>query len=111
MYLVQCPAAKGLNFRPASPLAGWLTDIFGAEWTTTFSVVLATPWWGVLTKDGSLALFGVAFAFESELARNAEGIRSTQGFLGFFSSGAISPLTAELAAVSRNIQGVGCMSP
>ncbi|XP_006454567.1 hypothetical protein AGABI2DRAFT_214792, partial [Agaricus bisporus var. bisporus H97] len=74
----------------SSPLTGWLTDIFGAEWTATFSMLLATPWWGVLTIDDSLALFGVAFALES-----------------FFTSGAISPLTAELAAVSRSMQGVG----
>ncbi|KAF5355684.1 hypothetical protein D9756_004003 [Leucocoprinus leucothites] len=74
----------------SSPVTGWLTDKVGAEWVAATSIVLAIPWWGVITIDGPLALFGVAFALEN-----------------FFTSGVISPLTAELAAVSRNIQGVG----
>ncbi|KAJ3575911.1 hypothetical protein NP233_g775 [Leucocoprinus birnbaumii] len=74
----------------SSPITGWLTDKIGAEWVAAGSMILAIPWWGVITIKGSLALFGVSFALES-----------------FFTSGAISPLTAELAAVSRNIQGVG----
>lgn len=73
VYLMQCLTVKQLNLCPASFLTGWLTDILGAEWTTTFSMVLAIPWLGVLTINGSLALFAVAFAFESELARNTEG--------------------------------------
>ena len=35
---------------------------------------------------------------------------SCRHFLAFFSSGVISPVTAELATVSRNIDGVGCAS-
>ncbi|KXN87562.1 hypothetical protein AN958_08496 [Leucoagaricus sp. SymC.cos] len=74
----------------ASSITGWLTDKFGAEWVAPASMMLAVPWFGILTIESSLPLFGVAFVLES-----------------FFTSGAISPLTAELAAVSRNIQGVG----
>jgi len=51
---------------PASLLTGWLTDIVGAEWVATISIILAIPWWGVITIDGSLPLFGVAFALESK---------------------------------------------
>jgi hypothetical protein len=51
----------------ASPITGWLTDKFGAEWIATSSMILAIPWWGIVTIDGSLAFFGIAFALESEL--------------------------------------------
>ncbi|KAF9454971.1 MFS general substrate transporter [Macrolepiota fuliginosa MF-IS2] len=74
----------------SSPITGWFVDALGAEWVATASMLLAIPWWGVVTVQGSLALFGVSFALQS-----------------FFTSGAISPLFAELAAVSRNIHGVG----
>ncbi|KXN88557.1 hypothetical protein AN958_07193 [Leucoagaricus sp. SymC.cos] len=74
----------------ASSITGWLTEKFGAEWVAPNSMMLAVPWFGTLTIESSLPLFGVAFVLES-----------------FFTSGAISPLTAELAAVSGNIQGVG----
>ncbi|KAH9486666.1 MFS-type transporter ppzB [Psilocybe cubensis] len=74
----------------SSPLAGYFTDKRGAEWVSILSILLALPWWGVIIIERSLALFIVCFAFQS-----------------FFTSGVIAPLTAELAAVSRTLEGVG----
>lgn len=58
-----CP--RDSNGPLASPLTGWLTDIVGAEWITTASMLFEVPWWVVVTRDGSLALFGVSFALQS----------------------------------------------
>lgn len=74
----------------SSLISGWLTDIVGSEWIVTFSILLALPWWGLVTLQRSLVLFGTAFSLQS-----------------FFTAGALSPLTVELAAVARNIEGVG----
>ncbi|GLB36542.1 putative MFS general substrate transporter [Lyophyllum shimeji] len=74
----------------SSPLAGWLTDKKGAEVVSFVCLVLSIPWWVVVIIQGPLALFIVALAVEI-----------------FFTSGLISPLTAELAAVSQSIEGVG----
>jgi len=52
--------------------------------------LLGIPWWGVITLQASLPRFLSVFAFET-----------------LFTSGLVSPLTAELAAVSRSIEGVG----
>ncbi|KAI0072812.1 MFS general substrate transporter [Panus rudis PR-1116 ss-1] len=74
----------------SSPLTGWLSDRIGTEWITALTFLLSVPWWGVLIIEKSLALFIVALAFQS-----------------FFLSGSLSPITAELAAVSRHYEGVG----
>ncbi|KAF9458764.1 major facilitator superfamily domain-containing protein [Collybia nuda] len=74
----------------SSPLSGWLTDHNGPEWITFLSLILALPWWIVIIIQGPLSLFTAAFAIEI-----------------FFTSGVISPLIAELAAISREIEGVG----
>ncbi|TRM57206.1 major facilitator superfamily domain-containing protein [Schizophyllum amplum] len=74
----------------SSPITGWYTDRKGAEWATSWSLLLAVPWWVVITIDGHIALFIVAYCFEN-----------------LFVSGVVSPLTAELAAVARDIEGVG----
>lgn len=73
------------------PLAGWLSDKrTGAAPVTIAFLLMAIPWVGVMTIEGPLALFVVAFGVSS-----------------FFTSGVVSPITAELAIVSRDIEGVG----
>ncbi|KIM84636.1 hypothetical protein PILCRDRAFT_6257 [Piloderma croceum F 1598] len=73
----------------SSPLTGWLADK-GAEWPTLLCLLLAIPWWIVIILQPSLSLFIVAFVIEN-----------------FFTSGVIPPVIAELAAVSRNVDGIG----
>ncbi|KAH9837913.1 MFS general substrate transporter [Rhodofomes roseus] len=74
----------------SSPLAGKLSDKFGPAWVATVLFVCGIPWFGLLTLDFSLAFFIVAFAVEN-----------------FFIGATSSPLTTELAAVTRSMEGVG----
>ncbi|KAL1749154.1 major facilitator superfamily domain-containing protein [Schizophyllum fasciatum] len=74
----------------SSPFSGWYTDRRGAEWAISWSLLLGLPWWAIITVDAHLALFIVSYCFEN-----------------LFVSGVVSPLTAELAAVARDIEGVG----
>ncbi|KAJ7124834.1 MFS general substrate transporter [Mycena crocata] len=74
----------------SAPLAGWYTDRQGVEWLSAICIALALPWWVVMIIQRSLALFITAYALGS-----------------FFVSGVLSPVMAELAAVSRGIDGVG----
>ncbi|KAF9229686.1 MFS general substrate transporter [Gyrodon lividus] len=74
----------------SSPLAGLLADRKGSDYLTCTCLFLALPWWVVLTLRKSIPLFVVSLAMQS-----------------FFVSGVVPPVTAELAAVSRNMQGVG----
>ncbi|KIJ68771.1 hypothetical protein HYDPIDRAFT_107017 [Hydnomerulius pinastri MD-312] len=74
----------------SSPLAGLLADRKGSDYLTCMCLFLALPWWIVLTLRSSLPLFVISLALQS-----------------FFVSGVVPPVTAELAAVSRNMQGVG----
>ncbi|KAG1716792.1 hypothetical protein ID866_390 [Astraeus odoratus] len=81
------------TFIPAlvsSPLSGWLCDRVGADYITSLCLILTVPWWILLTLRNSLALFIISLALQS-----------------FFVGGVVPPVTAELAAVSRNMQGVG----
>ncbi|KAJ7356818.1 MFS general substrate transporter [Mycena albidolilacea] len=74
----------------SAPIAGWYSDTRGVEWLSVICIALALPWWVVMVVQRSLALFIVAYGLGS-----------------FFISGLISPIMAELAAVSRGIEGVG----
>ncbi|KIK99897.1 hypothetical protein PAXRUDRAFT_131055 [Paxillus rubicundulus Ve08.2h10] len=74
----------------SSPLAGLLADRKGSEYLTCTCLFLALPWWVVLTLRKSMPLFVLSLALQS-----------------FFVSGVVPPVTAELAAVSRNMKGVG----
>ncbi|KAH6917121.1 major facilitator superfamily domain-containing protein [Coprinopsis sp. MPI-PUGE-AT-0042] len=74
----------------STPLAGYLTDTKGAEFIAPAFLLLAVPWAVVLLVESHLALFIVSF-----------------GVFSFFLHGVVSPLTAELAAVARKIDGVG----
>ncbi|KAF9015431.1 MFS general substrate transporter [Cyathus striatus] len=91
------PGKVGLIFFAAviptfisSPLSGYLSDRIGTGIITVLCLALSVPWWIVICVKGPLALFITSFALQS-----------------FFTSGTISPLTAELAATSRQIEGVG----
>ncbi|THH30179.1 hypothetical protein EUX98_g4004 [Antrodiella citrinella] len=74
----------------SSVFTGWATDRWGAEWLTVMCFLLAIPWIVVTILEKSLALFIVAMAFQS-----------------LFITGNISPVTAELAAVARQCEGLG----
>ncbi|KAG1749671.1 major facilitator superfamily domain-containing protein [Suillus paluster] len=74
----------------SSPLAGYFVDQKGSDYITSICLVLALPWWIVMTLRQSLPLFIFALAAQS-----------------FFVSGVVAPVTAELAGVSRTMAGVG----
>ncbi|KAE9409352.1 MFS general substrate transporter [Gymnopus androsaceus JB14] len=74
----------------SGPITGIISDRYGPSWITVASFLCDLPWWGLMIIDGNLPLFIASFALSS-----------------FFIAGAISPLLAELAAVSRSIDGVG----
>ncbi|KAF9243771.1 MFS general substrate transporter [Melanogaster broomeanus] len=74
----------------SSPLAGILADREGSDYLACTCLLLALPWWVVLTFKRSISLFVSSLALQC-----------------FFVSGVVSPVTAELAAVSRDIQGIG----
>lgn len=81
------------TFLPAlisSPVAGWLADRIGTDYITVLCLTLTVPWWLILPLRKSLILFIVALALQS-----------------FFVGGVVPPVTSELAAVSRGMQGVG----
>lgn len=55
-----------IDIRLASPLAGLLADRIGADYITSTCLLLALPWWIVLTIRESIALFVVSLAMQSE---------------------------------------------
>ncbi|KAK7026072.1 hypothetical protein VNI00_015718 [Paramarasmius palmivorus] len=74
---------------PASAIAGYLTDKFGAPPIAATSFLLSIPWWCLLTIN-NLGLFITSFALEF-----------------FFLNSTLAPFTAELADVARHIEGIG----
>ncbi|TEB39101.1 MFS general substrate transporter [Coprinellus micaceus] len=74
----------------SGPLTGWIVDRWGTEWITPLCLILAVPWFVAMSIESKLGLFIAAFGLSS-----------------FFGSGVLPPLTAELAAVARGIEGVG----
>lgn len=74
----------------SSPLAGYYVDRVGSDYITSICLLLALPWWIVLTLRHSLPLFLFALAAQC-----------------FFVSGVVAPVTTELASVSRKMAGVG----
>lgn len=68
-HLVPCSIDSPLL---ASPMVGWLADRKGNEWATAIGLILALPWWGLITIDVSLALFIVCFALESKSSASYE---------------------------------------
>jgi hypothetical protein len=64
----------------------------------------------VVIVRSRLALFVVAFALQSEwFSWRLELCSFLLHVQDFFLSAVVSPLAAELAAVARNIDGVGCL--
>jgi len=74
----------------SGPFSGWLADRKGTEWISTLCIGFALPWWIVISFRLPVWMFVTAFAIES-----------------FFSSGLNSLVSAELAAVARNNEGIG----
>jgi MFS family permease len=73
----------------SGPLTGFIADRYGTSWITVVTFLSSMPWWGLMIID-NLPLFITSFGMSSLLI-----------------SGALSPLMAELAAVSRKLDGVG----
>ncbi len=92
----------------ASPLAGWWADRKGTEWITVLCFASSIPWWVLITVRSSLAYFIVMFAIESTSRTPTARLPSLTAVVDFFTAAVMSPLTAELAAVSRAHVGVGC---
>ncbi|KAK7468483.1 hypothetical protein VKT23_002990 [Stygiomarasmius scandens] len=74
----------------STPITGYISDRFGTAWITIICLLFSLPWWVVLVVELNVALFVASFAIEN-----------------FFTSGVISPLMAELAAVAREEEGIG----
>ncbi|KAG1769646.1 major facilitator superfamily domain-containing protein [Suillus occidentalis] len=74
----------------SSPLAGYYVDQVGSDYITCICLLLALPWWIIMTLRQSLPLFIFSLAAQS-----------------FFVSGVVAPVTTELASVSRKMAGVG----
>ncbi|OSX67899.1 hypothetical protein POSPLADRAFT_1130162 [Postia placenta MAD-698-R-SB12] len=74
----------------SSTIAGWWVDRIGTGLITVVSLLFALPWLGLLIVQKSLAFFIVMFALSN-----------------FAVSGTVSALTAELATISRRLDGVG----
>ncbi|KAI0719113.1 major facilitator superfamily domain-containing protein [Cerioporus squamosus] len=74
----------------SSPLSGWYADRGGTVASTLVCATCTVPFYVLIFIKGPLAYFLAMFAI-----------------LNFFSSALISPVTAELAAVTRSLDGVG----
>lgn len=94
--------------RIASPLTGWYADRSGTAWVCFGCVLIALPWWVVMIVQRSLAFFIVTFAIQCKSTVSMDSAMLNFRREAFFTSGVVSPVTAELAAVARGMEGVGC---
>ncbi|KAH9839037.1 major facilitator superfamily domain-containing protein [Rhodofomes roseus] len=74
----------------SNPLAGVLADRFGPQWIAILFTICGTPWWGAMTTTFSLPFFIFSYGIEN-----------------FFVAAVAPPMTAELAAITRTMKGVG----
>lgn len=74
----------------SGPLAGILSDKTSPGLVATVFITLSIPWMYPFVLKGKLAVFVLSLVFST-----------------FFASGVITPITAELAAVTRDIPGMG----
>ncbi|KAG8829799.1 hypothetical protein FRC17_006005 [Serendipita sp. 399] len=74
----------------STPITGWLGDRIGVEWITVACQMLSLPWWLVMIIRGPVALMVTSLALAT-----------------FFLSGITTSLTTDLAAVSRQSEGIG----
>ena len=105
----QVPKNCTTDFFSANPLAGFLSDWCGPQWIAIIFMTCGAPWWGAMTTTFSLPFFIFAFGIESaspELARQWFTDASPQDF---FIGAVAPPMTSELAAVTKTMNGVGCM--
>ncbi|EJD55284.1 MFS general substrate transporter [Auricularia subglabra TFB-10046 SS5] len=91
------PTKVGIVFLAASvpsllsgPLAGILSDKTSPGLVAAVCVALSIPWMYPFVLKGKLAVFVLSLVFST-----------------FFASGVMTPITAELAAVTRDIPGMG----
>ncbi|OSX63063.1 hypothetical protein POSPLADRAFT_1046397 [Postia placenta MAD-698-R-SB12] len=87
--------------------AGVLSDRFGPSLVAVVLLVAGIPWWGLLTLKFSVAFFIVSFAIESKMVAFVMLIYAELFCVDLFIAAVASPLTAELAAITRKIDGVG----
>ncbi|PLW09643.1 hypothetical protein PCANC_14839 [Puccinia coronata f. sp. avenae] len=74
----------------SSPLAGNFADKYGAKWPIVCSLVIGTPFFGLLSMNGSLAALIAWIAFT-----------------GFFIMGMAAPIMQDLAEVVKVTPGLG----
>ncbi|KAG8759496.1 hypothetical protein FRC14_005784 [Serendipita sp. 396] len=74
----------------STPLAGLIGDKIGVEWVTIACQLLSAPWWVVMAIRGPLALMVTSLALAD-----------------FFLAAVVTPITADLAAVGRELDGIG----
>lgn len=71
-------------------LSGTISDKGGAEWVTVISFLASTPWWITMAIRGPLGLFVTSLSLAN-----------------FFIAATITPMTADLAAAARELEGIG----
>ncbi|KAF9812727.1 hypothetical protein IEO21_06035 [Rhodonia placenta] len=87
--------------------AGVLSDRFGPSLVAVVLLVAGIPWWGLLTLKFSVAFFIVSFAIESKMIVLVKQLSAEIYCVDLFIAAVASPLTAELAAITRKMDGVG----
>lgn len=114
------------------PLAGWYVDVNGTEWISVLALIGGLIWWCILRSWFTFKTSRPDFWLATQGSHDIEVIISavychnrlceyvvfpsdrllTYLIVGaaFFTSTILTPAAAELAAVSRGIQGVGCES-
>lgn len=128
-FIIQRSARNSINIGfsflgtlPASPIAGYLSDKIGPEFVAAAFLMVGIPWWAALTKRFSLVFFVVSFAVESELSfflfqqtepvfqcfQSSTRTNANASTIDLFIGAVVSPITTELAAVARAMDGIGC---
>jgi len=74
----------------SSPLAGFCADKYGAKWPIIASLVLGTPFFGLLSMNGSLA-----------------SVITYIAFTGMFSMATAAPIMQDLATIAKITPGLG----
>ncbi|KAI1786300.1 MFS general substrate transporter [Ganoderma leucocontextum] len=74
----------------SSPLSGWYADRRSTIASTLICLICSLPFWCLIAFKGNIVYFILMFAC-----------------INFFFAAVVSPITAELAAVTRSMDGVG----
>ena len=96
----------------AGIISGWISDHNGVEWLAVLSFALAVPSCAFLVIKDGLVFFIASLAMISEwsIVIAAFLVTDWDTLSDFCLSSAVSPLTAELASITRSTDGVGCES-